>query len=823
MTRIALTPEEMKIIMAAELKKTGYMKMTKTVETKEEMLDSIVRHIRAEYGKDLDLVTEHEFWTALSRSVMERLAENWEKTRKLYGQVRQTHYFSAEFLIGRSLVNNLINLGIYEETAALCKELGYDLDHLEEEETDPGLGNGGLGRLAACFLDSCASLNYPVTGYGILYRYGLFKQKIEDGFQREYPDPWMELPYPFNCRREDEKVLVRYADLDVWAIPYDLPVTGYATDNINVLRLWRPEPAEDFDFNLFNSQRFDDAVIERNRVQDIYRVLYPNDTSYDGKVLRVRQQYFFTSASLQSILKNFVDKHGREKLGEFSRYHVLHLNDTHPVLAIPELIRLLTERYGLSFEAAWKICRESFAYTNHTTLAEALENWDIGIFQFLFPDILEIIRKIDTRFRREAREKGLNNDEIEKHAPIHNGHVHMAWLACYTAFSINGVAEIHTGILKSDTLNTFYKLWPERFQNKTNGVTPRRWLRVCNQELSDLISELSGSEAWLKDLSRLEELEVYADDSSLQEKLIDIKRRNKERLSHYVAVKQNISLNPSYLYDVQVKRLHEYKRQLLNALEIIDRWYRLHDNPSAYQQPVSYIFAAKAAPGYFRAKSVIKFINEIAAKINRDPLCAGKMEVNFLPNYNVSLGEKIFPAADLSEQISTVGKEASGTGNMKFMMNGAMTLGTWDGANLEICEAVGEENCFMFGAKLEDFPPTLSYYNSRWHYEHIPGLKRAVDSLVDGTFDDGGSGMFQDLYNSLLQGSSSEKADPYYVLGDFDAYRSRRQEAFTAYADQASWARMAWINICNSGRFSSDRSINDYAENIWRIEKAPVR
>lgn len=783
---------------------------------------SIISHLGAEYGKQLDEATSQEFWTALSRSIMEYIASNWEASRKAYRRARRAHYFSAEFLVGRSLINNLVNLGLYEPTKELCSDLGYDLGRLEEEEIDPGLGNGGLGRLAACFLDSCATLDLPVTGYGILYRYGLFKQTIEDGFQKEYPDPWMELPYPFNCRRESEKVLVHYNDMDVWAVPYDLPITGYKTENVNVLRLWKPEPAEQFNFNLFNSQRFDDAVVERNRVDDIYRVLYPNDTSYDGKVLRVRQQYFFVSASLQNILYHFEREHGKN-YSQFAEYNAIHLNDTHPVLAIPELMRLLIDVCEVPVNDAWDICRKTFAYTNHTIMAEALEKWDVGIFQFLFPRVYEIIQLIDQRWREEAKQYGLQFNQIEALSPIHDGKVHMAWMAAYTAYKINGVAAIHTGILKNETLREYNRIWPERFTNKTNGVTPRRWLRTCNPKLAALLTELSGSEDWVKKLDLIKPLEHFKDDASVMEKLSKIKHENKERLAAFAKHQCGMTLDPEAVFDVQVKRLHEYKRQLLNAFGILDLYMSLKEKTVRLERPVNFIFGAKAAPGYFRAKSIIKFINEVAGLIDRDPEVNQLIKVAFLPNYNVSMGEMIFPAADISEQISTVGKEASGTGNMKFMMNGALTLGTWDGANLEICEAVGEENCFMFGTKLKDFPATLDYYNSQWQYEHIPGLKRVVDTLINRSISDNGTGMFDDLYRSLLQGSAYEKADIYYVLGDFADYRKRRADAFDAYKDQSSWNQKCWINICNSGRFSSDRTIAEYSDEIWKIKPQPIK
>ena len=787
---------------------------------KSELRKTIQTHLYAEFGKSVENATNHEFWTALSRAVMGQLAPDWEQTRHLYNQGRQAHYFSAEFLVGRSLLNNIVNLGLYDDVQEIVKEAGFDMTDLEEEETDPGLGNGGLGRLAACFLDSCATLDLPVTGYGILYRYGLFRQEIEDGFQKEYPDVWMELPYPFNVRQSSDKVTVHFNDMDIYAVPYDLPVTGFGTENVNALRLWKPEPAQEFDFNLFNSQRFDDAVILRNRVNDINRVLYPNDTSYDGKVLRVRQQYFFVSASLQNILKRFIAVHGKD-FKKFPDYNSIQLNDTHPVLAIPELMRLLIDDHQVSWDDAWEITQKTFAYTNHTIMAEALEKWDITIFQFLFPRIMEIIRSIDNKFRDVAQKKGLPFNRIEYLAPIHDGKVHMAWLACFTSYSINGVAAIHSNILKNETLKDFYKMWPERFSNKTNGVTPRRWLRTCNPELSNLLTELAGSEAWVTDLDELKKLEHYRNDQAVMTKLDKIKHKNKIALAKYIERAEGIKVDPYAIFDVQVKRLHEYKRQLLNAFVILDQYYTLKDMPNMDVTPVVYLFGAKSAPGYFRAKAIIKFINEIARLVNNDPDVNDKMKVVFLHNYNVSLAEKIFPAADISEQISTVGMEASGTGNMKFMMNGALTFGTYDGANLEICDAVGEENSFMFGTKLADFPATKAYYNSTWQYNNIVGLKCVVDSLINGTFNDRNTGMFQDLHKSLLHGTSWQPGDPFYVLGDFQDCRARRQDAHKKYKDRGAWLQMCWTNICRSGRFSSDRTIRQYAEEIWNVKPVP--
>ena len=783
------------------------------IKFKEHMLS----HLYSEYGKGFENASEYEFYQSLSRTVMELLSPNWEKTRELYRDNRQVHYFSAEFLVGRSLENNLINLGIREAVKEFVEEMGYDFFSLLEEERDPGLGNGGLGRLAACFMDSSTTMNMPVIGHGLLYRYGLFRQEIENGFQKEYPDSWMEWGYPFLVPRREDTILVHYDDLDVYAVPYDMPISGYDTDNVGTLRLWRAEPAEEFDFNLFNSQRFDDAVIERNRVQDITRVLYPNDTSYDGKVLRVRQQYFFVSASLQVIVRDYREKHGSD-FSNFAEYNRIQLNDTHPVLTIPELMRLLIDENKQSWEEAWKICCNTFAFTNHTIMQEALETWNVEIFRYLFPRILQIVERIDKQFEEEMTGQGLNQQEIEQISPIHDGKVHMAYLAAYACFSINGVAQIHSDLIKTTVFKPFYDHTPEKFNNKTNGVTPRRWLKVCNPELSGLLTELLGSDKWVRDMSMLQELERYVDDTDVMRRLLEIKDINKNRLIGQIQKHEAISLDNNFIFDVQIKRLHEYKRQLLNALEIVDRYYQIKDNPKAASgPPVAYIFGAKAAPGYFNAKAVIKFINEIAKLINSDSDVNEHMRVVFLHNYNVSYAEKIFPAADISEQISTVGMEASGTGNMKFMMNGALTLGTYDGANLEILSQVGEENSFMFGPKLKDFPDTKAYYNAHWQYENIAGLKRAVDILVDGSITDGNTGMFKSIYDSMLRGTSSEVADPYYVLGDFEDYRKARKLAHNSYRDSIKWAQMCWINICRSGPFSSDRTISDYARDIWKI------
>lgn len=787
-----------------------------------EIRESIAMHLRSSTGKSAKRGTLRDYWTALSQSIVGLLADDWEKTRDTYNTVRQAHYFSAEFLEGRSLLNNLVNLGLYEETKEAISYFGINLDELLEEETDPALGNGGLGRLAACFLDSCATRNLPVTGYGILYRFGLFRQTFDDGFQKEHPDSWMENGYPFIVIRCEEKVKVHYSDMDVWAIPCDMPITGYGTKNVNRLRLWKSEPAQEFDFNLFNSQRFDDAVIERNRVNDIWRVLYPNDTSYDGKILRVRQQYFFVSASLQDIVRRYTDVHG-EDYSAFSTYNSIQLNDTHPVIGIPELMRILIDEKEMKWDHAWKIVRETFAYTNHTIMGEALEKWDISIFQFLFPRIYEIIEKINAQFRAEMIDRKLPGDMIDRMAPLGDGKVQMAWMAIYGSSSVNGVAALHTEILKRDTLKDWYGVFAEKFSNKTNGVSPRRWLRTCNPELSQLITELYGDDSWVTDLNCLEKLEKYAQDDGVMERFLSIKKACKVKLANYINGKTGAVSDPDSIFDVQIKRLHEYKRQLLNAFYVLNLYDRIKEDPSLPIPPVTVFFGAKAAPGYFRAKGIIKFINEIAKLIDNDPDVCDRMKVIFVENYNVSNAERMIPAADISEQISTAGLEASGTGNMKFMMNGALTLGTWDGANVEIAQTVSDENIYIFGCRVEDMEATRGYYNPKWQYENVPGLKKAVDRLIDGSFDDKGTGMFKELYNSLLIGTNWQPGDVFYILGDFEDYRKTRDAMYMDYLDRKSWARKCWINICRSGRFSSDRTIAEYAEDIWKIQPVTIQ
>ena len=782
----------------------------------EEQLKS---QVRAVSGRPERVSTEMEAWQGLSAAIIDRIADRWHATERTYAVGRMEHYFSAEFLMGRALLNNLSNLGMVDEAREALAALGKDLSVVLEEEPDAALGNGGLGRLAACFLDSCATLDLPVAGYGILYRYGLFKQLFDNGFQTEHPDPWMEEGYPFVIRREEEQRIVRYADLTVRAIPYDMPITGYGTQNVNTLRLWKAEPMEEFDYDAFNSQRFTDAIVDRERTMDISRVLYPNDTTFEGKVLRVRQQYFFCSASLQAIVDNYVAEHGSDLRG-FAEYNAIQLNDTHPVLAIPELMRILMDEHGLGWEDAWDVVSRTFAYTNHTVLAEALETWDIHIFDRLFPRISEIVREIDRRFRIDMSERGVDGATIDYMAPVAGNTVRMAWIACYASYSINGVAALHTEIIKRETLKEWYAIWPERFNNKTNGVTPRRWLKQCNPRLATLLDEVTGSDRWVTNLDALSEY-TGAGNSELYARLAQIKHANKVDFAAWIKDREGVEIDPDAIYDVQIKRLHEYKRQLLNAFYVLDLYFRIKDNPALDVPKRVFVFGAKAAPGYIRAKAIIKLINTIADLVNNDPDINGRIKVVFVHNYNVSPAEHIIPAADVSEQISMAGKEASGTSNMKFMMNGALTLGTLDGANVEILEAVGEENAYIFGATDDELPELRRHYDPRWHYENVPGLKRVIDALTDGTLNDSNSGWFHDLRWSLLE-SGYEPADVYYVLGDFASYREAKDRMAQDYRDQEAWARKTWVNITRSGRFSSDRTISDYAREVWHISAEPI-
>ena len=783
--------------------------------------DQIKFFLKSEFGKSLEHATQEEIYYALSKTVMSEISENWEKTANEYGKEKQAFYLSAEFLMGRALGNNLMNLGLYQDIQSELKSLGVELNFLEEAEEDAGLGNGGLGRLAACFLDSAATMNVPLQGYGIRYDFGIFKQYFEKGFQKEMADHWLKNGDPWSIRRPSESVIVHFEDGDVMAVPYDTPIIGYGTNNINTLRLWKAEPVVPFDFDLFNDQEYDKSVTLKNRAEDISRVLYPNDSTNEGKILRLKQQYFFVSASLQEIVKKFKLKHGKH-FEKFPEFVAIQLNDTHPVVGIPELIRILVDEEHVSFKKAWHIAQETFAYTNHTILNEALEKWWIGFYKELLPRIYEIIEKLDKQFVTELKELGYDKDQIKHMRIIQDNMIHMAYLAIYGTKATNGVAALHTEILKNQELKEWYALYPNRFQNKTNGITQRRWLMLSNLELSAYITDLLGSQAWGRDLSELKKLESFADDHNVLTKFLEIKKLKKEQLADYIKKAEGIEVNPNSIFDIQIKRLHEYKRQLLNAFQILNLYFDIKENPSIDIVPRTFIFGAKAAPGYFRAKGIIKFINEIANLVNHDKDVAGRIKVVFVQNYRVSYAEKLFPAADLSEQISTAGKEASGTGNMKFMLNGTPTIGTLDGANVEIVEEAGLENNYIFGAEVEEIEAIKDTYNPNDIYHSHPRLKKIIDTLIDGTFDDDGTGMFEELYNALLKGASWHKADNYFILKDFDSYVEAQKRVDADFRDSLKWARKCWMNIVGAGKFSSDRTILEYANDIWQIKQLEI-
>lgn len=784
---------------------------------KQDFKESILKTLKIEYGKSIENALIHEKYYSISKAIMENISTEWEKTKKNYSQGKEAYYISAEFLMGRAFGNNLINLGIYNEIKNVLDELEIDINRIEETEEDAGLGNGGLGRLAACFLDSSATLNLPLTGYGLRYEYGIFKQKFINGFQVEEADNWLKYGDPWSVRREEDTVLVEFGDSKVKAIPYDTPIIGYDTDNINTLRLWKSEAIEEFDYDLFNQQKYDEAVYKKNRAEDITRVLYPNDSEEEGKILRLKQQYFLASASLQDIINNF--KKGHKDFSDFPKYNSIQLNDTHPVVSIPELMRILVDIEGLEWDKAWDVTVNTFSYTNHTILAEALEKWYVPLFKKVLPRIYQIIEKIDKKFVEELKEKNYSDKKIKEMSIISRDLVYMAWLAIHGSHTTNGVAELHTNLLKNQELKKWYNLYPERFQNKTNGITPRRWIALANKELSNFITELLGTRDWIKDLTQLKKLEKYSDNEEILMKFLDIKNTKKKELADYIKENEKIEINTNSIYDIQIKRLHEYKRQLLNGFHILDLYYRIKENPNMKVIPRTFIFGAKAAPGYFRAKGIIKFINEIAKLVNNDKEINDQIKVVFVQNYRVSYAEKLFPAADISEQISTAGKEASGTGNMKFMLNGTPTLGTYDGANVEIVDESGMENNFIFGTRVEEIEKLKKEksYNPQYYYKNVKGLKRVVDTLIDGTFDDGGTGMFQELYDSLLKGASWHEPDHYFIFKDFDYYRKAHKEVNEAYKNKLEWARKCWINMSNSGKFSSDRTIKQYAESIWDI------
>ncbi len=785
---------------------------------KEKFIQSVKDATKMKYAKNFESAFEYEKFNAVSMTLMEMLSEDWVKTNEQYSTKKQASYLSAEFLMGRALGNNLLSLGLYEDVQETLKELDINLNLVEEAEEDAGLGNGGLGRLAACFMDSAASEDMPLTGYGIRYDFGIFKQKFEEGRQVEQVDNWLKYGDPWSVRRIEDTVNIEFADETIQAVPYDTPIVGYGTDNINTLRLWKAESEEPFDFKLFNDQNYDEAVVKKTSAEDISRVLYPNDSEQAGKILRLKQQYFFVSASLQDMVKKF-KANGFTDFSQFPEQYAVQLNDTHPAVAIPEMMRLLMDQEGLSWNYSWAIVIRTFAYTNHTILTEALEQWWNGFYKEVLPRIYEILVLIDEQFVSELKAKHYDAAKIESMRIISDNMIKMAWLSIYACHAVNGVAYLHTELLKHQELNDWYVLYPEKFQNKTNGITQRRWMALANKELSSYVTELLGSNEWINNLEHIKGLEKFADDEAVLDKFMAIKREKKVQLAEYIKEHEGIDIDPDSLFDIQVKRLHEYKRQLLNAFHILDLYNRIKENPSIDIVKRTFIFGAKSAPGYKRAKSIIKFINDIADLVNNDEDVAGRVKVVFVENYRVSYGERIFPAADLSEQISTAGKEASGTGNMKFMLNGTPTIGTLDGANVEIVEEAGEENNFIFGMTVDDIEAIKDDYNPRDDYMTVPGLKDVVDALIDVTFDYTGDDDMQELYTSLLKGTTWHSADHYYIFRDFAAYRAKQMDVDAAFRNKKSWARMCWMNMVNASKFSSDRTILEYAKDIWQIEK----
>lgn len=782
------------------------------VMNKEIFKQSISRYCKVKYGKKIDEALNYEIFNAVSLALLEEIVEDWQNTTEGYKQGKCAYYISAEYLMGRALGNNLICMSQYEAIKEVLNEMGIDLNTLEEVEEDAGLGNGGLGRLAACFMESGAAMHLPLFGYGLRYQNGLFNQRIVDGMQVEEVDTWLKYGDPWSIRKDSEAVIVDFEDYSVKAVPYDVPIIGYGSKNINTLRLWQCESLVPFDFNEFCEQNYEKALYMKNEAENITRVLYPSDSKEAGKVLRLRQQYFMVSASLKDMIRAY-KKLGHTNFTEFGKYHAVQLNDTHPVLAIPELIRLLVDEEDISFKTAVKVATETFAYTNHTILAEALEKWDIKLIKKISPRIFNIIELINNNFVKDLVQKGYGKKAIEEYSIIGNGQVRMANLAIQVGHAVNGVAQLHTDILKDTELHNWYTLYPEKFQNKTNGITPRRWLRLCNRELSAMITELLGSEDWVTNLSELKKLEAYVNDEKVLKRLLDIKHTKKQQLADYIKETEGIVIDPNSLFDIQIKRLHEYKRQLLNAFYILDLYYRIKENPEMEMPKVTFIFGAKAFPSYRRAKSIVKFIGAIQKLIENDSIVSEKMQVIFVENYRVSYGEKLFPAAEISKQISTAGKEASGTGNMKFMLNGALTFGTYDGANVEIVGEAGEKNNFIFGLRVEDIQKIQKSYKGNLVAEADKALSRVVNSLVDGTFDDDGSGDFEDLYAGLMK-----ERDTYFVLEDFAAFKEAEDRVFTAYKDQMNWAKMSLINIANAGIFSSDRTVLQYANEIWGIK-----
>ena len=762
------------------------------------------------YDVSLQNATPQELHEALGVAVMMAISDNWSRCKRTRLSNRKAYYISAEYLIGRLVYSNLFNLGILDEMKKLFAQQGVDLAVLEDIEDD-ALGNGGLGRLAACFLDSAASTNIPLSGYGLRYKFGLFKQRFDEkGNQVENADDWTRYGDPWSYRRYNHTVKIKFPEHTVLAVPYDVPIIGYGTENIGTLRLWQCEAEQELDFNAFNNQDYLRALNAKNMAEDITRVLYPNDSTWDGKRLRIKQQYLLSSASLQDMLRTFKLAHGstKEDLRRFPEFCAVQLNDTHPAMAIPELIRLMMLE-GFTFEESFSIAQRTFSYTNHTVMSEALEKWPQDLLASVVPEVEHIICLIDYKLRHDPH---LNHDPAN--FIINNNIIHMANLSIYVGSYVNGVAEIHSRILREDCFRNWYQAFPERFQNKTNGITPRRWIGLCNPELTNLIREKVGGD-FLKDMNRIGEMKNFLDDETVA-RFNDIKRTKKEQLSVVIARQEGVGLNPNFLFDVQVKRLHEYKRQLMNILSVLDIYYRLKEGRLPDFYPTAYIFGAKSAPGYARAKAIIRFINRVAKMINSDMEVADKMKVVFVQNYNCSYAEHIMPAADISEQISPAGTEASGTGNMKLMLNGAVTLGTLDGANVEIAQEAGMENEYIFGHTVEQLNELRHNYHPRDIYNSNPDLRRALDTMVNGTVETDTD--LHTLYRSLLDEVNGEQPDRYYIMADYGSYIEAKLRANRDYADRMAFGRKCLENVASAAKFSSDRTIRQYAEEIWHIK-----
>ena len=811
---------------------------------KEAFKKSVKENVKFLYRKKLEEATQEQIFQAVCYTVKDVIIDNWLETQNAYKEQdpKTVYYMSMEFLMGRALGNNLINLTAYKEVKEALDELGLDLNVIEDQEPDPALGNGGLGRLAACFLDSLATLNYSAYGCGIRYRYGMFKQQIKDGYQVEVPDNWLKNGYPFELRRPEYAKEVHfggYVDVEydpatgsnkfvhkgyqaVKAVPFDMPIVGYNNKIVNTLRIWDAEPIVDFELDSFDKGDYKKAVEQENLARNIVEVLYPNDNHMAGKELRLKQQYFFVSASLQAAIDKYKKNH--KDIMKLHEKVTFQMNDTHPTVAVAELMRILMDEEGLGWDDAWSVTTKCVAYTNHTIMAEALEKWPVELFSRLLPRVYQIIEEINRRFILDIQAKYPGNyDKIKKMAILYDGQVKMAHLAIVAGYSVNGVARLHTEILKKQELKDFYEMMPEKFNNKTNGITQRRFLLHGNQLLADWVTDHIGPE-WITDLSQISKLKVYVDDEKAQQEFMNIKYQNKVRLAKYILEHNGVEVNPRSIFDVQVKRLHEYKRQLLNILHVIYLYDQIKKHPEMDFYPRTFIFGAKASAGYARAKKIIKLINSVADVVNNDASIEGKLKVVFIENYRVSNAEMIFAAADVSEQISTASKEASGTGNMKFILNGAPTLGTMDGANVEIVEEVGQENAFIFGLSADE---VINYennggYDPRVIYNTDDEIRQVLTELVNGTFSSD-TELFRDLYNSLLNQNGGERADQYFILADFRSYAAAQKKVEEAYRDEKGWARMAMMNTACAGKFTSDRTIQEYVDDIWHLDKVFVK